>query len=68
MCPLCGPFAIWLGIRSQREEGPNALAIVGIVLGAIGTAAVVAAVLVPALLVVIWVIYTFTLGTMLLWL
>ena len=59
MCPICGPFALWLGIRSQREEGPNTLAIVGIVLGAIAAVAM----LVPFLLVVIWMIYKFTLGT-----
>ena len=56
MCPICGPFAVWLGIKSLREEESNPMAIIGIVLGAV-------ALLVPFLLVVILVIYKFTIGT-----
>ena len=36
-CGICGPLAVWLGIRSHREEGTNLWASAGIYCGAIPT-------------------------------
>ena len=36
MCPLCGPFALWMGVRDNRA-GAGAMGIAGVIIGGIST-------------------------------
>ncbi len=35
-CPVCAPFALWTGVRSNREGEGSGMAMAGIVLGIVG--------------------------------
>ena len=36
ICPLCGPFALWMGVRANRA-GAGGMGVAGVILGGIST-------------------------------